>query len=182
MYISKFLKVMGAVFFVLILVISTCIFFLNKEYYDQKKAVNRQAEFKQLGIDLDLKLMITLTTIALTLIFGLFLFMYIILTKKISKLVHISVRLSDLSNNEGDLTSRLDIKSKDEVGLIASSYNRMLETLHNLIKEVHQTVGSVVEVSDHLTSATKVITNKMGNIHQSTNPNFTRCSRTECNN
>ncbi|MEH6939053.1 methyl-accepting chemotaxis protein [Bacillus sp. JJ664] len=294
MYISKFLKVMGAVFFVLILVISTCVFFLNKEYYDQKKAVNRQAEFKQLGIDLEntskyltnetrayvqfgeqshldnflkevnetktsdkiikrlielnaskedlsyleeaknnsaytiatdneamkavknkdfnkarklmfsdeydhnkekimkpirqfqeqinkkataqatkaeknLKLMITLTTIALTLIFGLFLFMYIFLTKKISKLVHISVRLSDLSNNEGDLTSRLDIKSKDEVGLIASSYNRMLETLHNLIKEVHQTVGSVVEVSDHLTSATKIITNKMGNINESTN-------------
>ena len=33
--------------------------------------------------------------------------------------------LRDISSGEGDLTRRLDIRSKDEIGILAASFSRM---------------------------------------------------------
>lgn len=65
------------------------------------------------------------------------------LIKKISNLNAINDKIKELSNNEGDLTARIDISSKDEIGEIAGSFNKMLGSLQHLIKEINYTTMEV---------------------------------------
>lgn len=94
-------------------------------------------------------------------------FAFIILFVKISKLLIISEKLTELSKNEGDLTSRLEINSKDEVGQIANAYNKMLSNLQNLIKEIRGTVDHFVQSSEELTSTTEEISATMEMVNES---------------
>ncbi|WHH58590.1 HAMP domain-containing methyl-accepting chemotaxis protein [Petroclostridium sp. X23] len=268
MKISKFLKIMSVVFAVTIILTITSVTFLNKTFHDERLAVERQMEFKQLGIDLqnasdylteqarryaqygerkfydnywkevnetktrdsvvnrlkelgasqdelDLlaqaknnsdalvsteeaamkavaegnfekarKLMfdsnydenkekimkpinqfqslmnsramsqaqtvgkranlLFMTSTALIILLIIFIILtIIILLKKISNLSQIADKLKELANNEGDLTSRIYINSNDEVGEIASSFNKMLQSLQNLIREITSTTKEV---------------------------------------
>ena len=64
-------------------------------------------------------------------IFVLFLiFLYIL--KLLSPLKIITKQLTNFSNV--DLSSRIDIKSNDEIGILANSFNKMASNLENLIK------------------------------------------------
>lgn len=47
--------------------------------------------------------------------------------------------LRDLAEGEGDLTARLNVKSQDEVGEMASWLNQFLEQTHQIISKIEQT-------------------------------------------
>ncbi len=49
------------------------------------------------------------------------------------------IRLEDIATGEGDLTQRLNVQSQDEIGQLASAFNRFLERLQTTIKEVAHT-------------------------------------------
>jgi len=53
--------------------------------------------------------------------------------------------VTDLASGEGDLTRRLEIKSKDDLGLIATAVNRFTESVQGLMLEVS---SSAVHLSD----------------------------------
>jgi len=53
--------------------------------------------------------------------------------------------LKDLAQGEGDLTTRLDESSKDELGQIAASLNQFLQRLHGLIKDIRENSSSIAE-------------------------------------
>ncbi|QGQ97912.1 methyl-accepting chemotaxis protein [Paenibacillus psychroresistens] len=62
----------------------------------------------------------------------------------------INTKLKELSQNEGDLRERLSVKSKDEIGQLASSFNKMMDTIQNLIKQVKGSVELVSSTSQKL--------------------------------
>jgi methyl-accepting chemotaxis protein len=47
-------------------------------------------------------------------------------------------RIKDVSDGEGDLTSRLDLTSRDEIGELAGGFNRFVEKLEVIIREVSE--------------------------------------------
>ncbi len=53
--------------------------------------------------------------------------------------------LKDIAQGEGDLTRRLDIKSKDELGELAKWFNIFMEKLQEIIKEI---VGNIATIND----------------------------------
>ena len=57
-------------------------------------------------------------------------FLYIL--KLLSPIKTITKQLTNFAN--GDLSSRIDIKSNDEIGILANSFNKMASNLENLIK------------------------------------------------
>lgn len=61
---------------------------------------------------------------------------FVILGLKVSKLATITHRLDQLVTNEGDLTSRVDINSNDEVGQIAKSFNTFIEKIHLIVIDI----------------------------------------------
>lgn len=65
---------------------------------------------------------------------------------------HLRDVVTDLASGEGDLTKRLDIKSKDDLGLIAAGINKFTENLQGLMLDIAGTTenlaGRVTQISD----------------------------------
>lgn len=91
----------------------------------------------------------------------------IILGRKISRLANIADKMTELSNNEGDLTSHIAIKSKDEIGKIASAFNKMISNLRNLMIEVNKTTDVVVSEAEKLENTMVQISANMQGINNS---------------
>ena len=51
--------------------------------------------------------------------------------------------LDDMAAGEGDLTRRLPVAGSDELGQLASSFNRFVEKIHVLVQQVARTSGEV---------------------------------------
>lgn len=58
-------------------------------------------------------------------------------------LVLIKDKLDDMAAGEGDLTHRLPITSQDELGDLASSFNRFVDKIHGLVQQVATTTGQL---------------------------------------
>ncbi len=67
-------------------------------------------------------------------------------------LYNVSKKLKELSNSEGDLTVRLEVKSKDEVGELSAAFNSMIETIQSLISHVSTTTKQVTTASEQLSA------------------------------
>lgn len=71
-----------------------------------------------------------------------------IATKQIVKPISlVAARLKDIASGEGDLTQRLVIQSKDEVGQLAHWFNAFLEKLQFTIKDVAQSSDDLSNVA-----------------------------------
>ena len=53
--------------------------------------------------------------------------------------------MEDISLGEGDLTRRLQVQSRDEIGQLATAFNRFVERIHQSIREVSSTALGVNE-------------------------------------
>lgn len=53
--------------------------------------------------------------------------------------------MEDISLGEGDLTRRLQVQSKDEIGQLATAFNRFVERIHHSIREVSSAALGVNE-------------------------------------
>jgi methyl-accepting chemotaxis protein len=74
--------------------------------------------------------------------------MVIILILIISKAVVVPIRelnekIADLSEGDGDLTKKLDIRSNDELGQMAKNINKFIEKLHFIIFTIKSTTNNV---------------------------------------
>jgi hemerythrin-like metal-binding protein len=86
-------------------------------------------------------------------------FLIRIIIKPIQK---VAAALKDISEGDGDLTKRIEIKTKDEIGELANSFNEFVGKLNNIIVDVSlnsETVtaasGELLEVSDQMSGGVK---------------------------
>ena len=54
--------------------------------------------------------------------------------------------LDDIAAGEGDLTRRLPINSDDELGQLAGSFNRFVEKIHGLVRQIVEMTGQLTEL------------------------------------
>ncbi|PTU73735.1 methyl-accepting chemotaxis protein [Pseudomonas mangrovi] len=54
--------------------------------------------------------------------------------------------LDDIAAGEGDLTRRLPINSDDELGQLAGSFNRFVEKIHGLVRQIVDMTGQLTEL------------------------------------
>ncbi|MCP4023935.1 MAG: methyl-accepting chemotaxis protein, partial [Desulfobacteraceae bacterium] len=67
--------------------------------------------------------------------------------------------LKDISEGEGDLTKRIDINTKDEVGRLATYFNSFMEKLHGIIGDVNLKAEKLSQSSDQLSDFSKGLSN-----------------------
>ena len=60
--------------------------------------------------------------------------------------------LEDIAQGEGDLTRRITITSRDEVGTLGATFNRFIDQVHRIVSDVSQTASTVQSASRQLYS------------------------------
>jgi len=88
-------------------------------------------------------------------------------------------RLKDVGEGEGDLSSRLEIASKDEIGELAGGFNRFVEKLESIISEVSQLSLRVADAGRQIADNASNI--KQGTTLQGAGVQATALSMTELN-
>ena len=79
----------------------------------------------------------------------------------------INKQLKEISDGEGDLTQELSVKSQDEVGELANSFNRMINSLRTMIGQIGATSDQVAASSEELTASAEQTTKATSHIASS---------------
>lgn len=58
--------------------------------------------------------------------------------------------IKDIEQNEGDLTTRIAVKSEDEIGELVSGINEFIERLQNIMKDIKEQSDNIKEASDNI--------------------------------
>ncbi len=66
--------------------------------------------------------------------------------------------LKDIAEGEGDLTMRLDVKTKDEVGELANWFNAFVEKLHGVISDVGSNIRTLNDSAGDLSGLSETMT------------------------
>ncbi|MCB2289899.1 methyl-accepting chemotaxis protein [Clostridium sp. CS001] len=140
----------------------------EKDVIDRKSSMNTYIPIKtQKGMNTLVILKIKLDTILqaqLMILLGVIIFSIIILsiikiivdriTKRQTKSINVlAEKMKEMSNLEGDLTKRIEIDSNDEIGELAESTNKMLDTFQELLVHISTTSNKIYEVEEKFTDA-----------------------------
>ena len=153
------------------------ILMFNSNYEANKKIItdpliefqnkmNARAQNESDSAQKNLDLIIKATNILIIIMILFIIFIFTVLHIKISKLHILSEKLEELSNNEGDLTTRIEITSKDEIGDISTAVNKIMITLQTLVKNINTTTADVNEETKNLFNSIKDISGKMKYINK----------------
>ncbi|MBC8590367.1 methyl-accepting chemotaxis protein [Wansuia hejianensis] len=73
--------------------------------------------------------------------------------KPIAELIHVTEKVS-----KGDLTQNITVKTKDEIGILATSFNVMTSSLREIISKSAQVSEQVAATSEELSAASQEVT------------------------
>ena len=65
----------------------------------------------------------------------------------------LAASLREIADGDGDLTARVNVKSTDEIGVLATNFNRFVENLHGIIGEVRSATESVAGASAEIAAS-----------------------------
>lgn len=112
---------------------------------------------KELESSQKISTLVLIGVIALTIMIGIINSLFII--RSINKPVqNMKERLNEIAHGESDLTQMIEVKSKDEIGEMASSFNLMISNLRNLIQRVAENANKVAASAEDLTKSTEQTT------------------------
>ncbi len=87
----------------------------------------------------------------------------VLVSRAILPLQHIVASLEDVAAGGGDLTARLKVETKDEVGDVARAFNQFMDKLHPLITEIRQSAEVVQSAAHDLDDQSSSANEKMQN-------------------
>ncbi len=103
------------------------------------------------------KLIIQNIIINILLITGAIILIRLLVKRALGPLDNIVISLEEINQGEGDLTKKINVHSDDEVGRVASEFNRFLDQLKKMIL-------SVRESSDHIAASSEEMTGSSENL------------------
>jgi methyl-accepting chemotaxis protein len=68
------------------------------------------------------------------------------------RIIRVGEMMKDIAEGEGDLTKRLTIQAKDEIGNMGFHFNETLNKIHNLVVHIKQQSSSLVNIGTELSS------------------------------
>jgi methyl-accepting chemotaxis protein len=97
------------------------------------------------------EMMTAVVTLALILCLG-FVSIWVIKSKVINPLHYMNKAMSEIEHS-GDLTTKLELKSSDEMGQMAGSFDAMIDKFHQIIKEIHTSTEQLASASEELSAS-----------------------------
>ncbi|KQX68092.1 methyl-accepting chemotaxis protein [Paenibacillus sp. Root444D2] len=141
----------------------------DKNYDDNKKIIrdpidefqtkmNARAEKEVIQARQQASSMLNLAVTLLIITFITFFAMLYFIIVRLKPLKTVNEKIAELASQGGDLTTRLSVTSKDEIGEIASSLNAMLDSLLAMVLDISQASKHVFQSSEKLTLNTQETT------------------------
>ena len=81
----------------------------------------------------------------------------------------VAAGLNDIADGEGNLTMKLDDSQSDEIGKLASGFNRFLEKLALMIKDISENAGTLNAASTDLAGIADFMAQSSGNMSRKAN-------------
>lgn len=107
---------------------------------------------------------------AVFLLAGFLLFAFVIIPKVIIRpLNEVVSSLEEMANKEGDLTKRIPIRSKDEVGDLVYWFNSFVDKLQSIIQQIGQSTNTVSQSSESLSASAQEISASLEEVAATTN-------------
>jgi methyl-accepting chemotaxis protein len=97
--------------------------------------------------------------------------------KIVRPIITIVNRLKDIAEGEGDLTKRLEVKSKDEIGQVARWFNAFIDNVHTMIKNVARNADQLNLASANLAEISEVM--EQGSNQTASKANTVACAGEE---
>ena len=101
----------------------------------------------------------TVIKIVVPILIGLALLLVIVATifvrRMLKPLNGVKDTLNDISSGDADLTKRIDLKSKDEIGAVVSGFNTFAGKLQNIIGDVKTSKDELMVAGENLSGATQ---------------------------
>ena len=85
--------------------------------------------------------------VILAIIIGNFVIIWFIGNNITKGLKELLLRLADINDGDGDLTKRVELNSRDEIGQLATSFNQFIEQIQNLVASSQRSLKEVDEFS-----------------------------------
>lgn len=98
--------------------------------------------------------LLALTVIVMGIVLSVLVCMTLIRTISLS-LSRVTLKLQDLARGEGDLTKRIPVVSKDEVGHLATHFNHVLDKLSKLVKEIQKSGATLTHSAEKMRLSSK---------------------------
>ncbi len=96
--------------------------------------------------------------VAVGLSIPLLLFIYLFVARFVTRpLESMTNGLRDIAQGEGDLTSRLKVKSNDEIGEASSVFNQMMDKFRDLIQHVRESADQVSSAAKELSASAEKV-------------------------
>ncbi|MDR5694225.1 MAG: methyl-accepting chemotaxis protein [Armatimonadota bacterium] len=76
----------------------------------------------------------------------------------------VTTALQDIAQGEGDLTRRIEVKSKDEVGELANWFNIFVDKIAELVRRIGETAQSLSSHSQELAATTEEVTGAVNEV------------------
>lgn len=76
--------------------------------------------------------------------------LFLISKSIINPITMLTNTLKDISSGDGDLTARINLKRKDEIGLMANFFNQFVDKLHKMISNISQDVVTLSSTSSEM--------------------------------
>ncbi|MBY8181758.1 methyl-accepting chemotaxis protein [Vibrio fluvialis] len=99
------------------------------------------------------QMLITQTLIGLVILLIMALATSWFVARQLNELSNIAAALGDIAEGDGDLTRRLTVKSDDEVGMLADKFNKFVDRLHVMVKNVRDVSVALNEGANHAARA-----------------------------
>ena len=93
----------------------------------------------------------------------------IIIIRSINPLSKVAKSLNSIAQGSGDLTAQLDVKTKDEIGVVATSFNTVISTLHRIMVTIKDSVSALNLSGQELVANTQEVQSQAGNIDANIN-------------
>ena len=112
------------------------------------------ADYDASGLRSSIKWMVIfIAAISLVLLAAVIFVMNIVLKSFFDRIQKVTNEISNIANGKADLSQKIPVKAKDEIGELAESCNQLTESLSNMFKKIKEAVASLVysgtEIGDH---------------------------------
>lgn len=131
---------------------------IMKPIKDFQDHINARAQQERQDAEKVMNIYLYLSISLIVFMFGLIIFTFVLLFRKIKPLALVSDQLGILASNEGDLTVRLPVNSHDEIGMISHNFNKMLENFQRLVIEIKNNTTEITTSAEVLARESDVVT------------------------